>query len=645
MRPRLMRLLIVVIVAALAGLLTPIHSFAQNAPAKGERYLIILKPQKNNVPELSDLEVAAVGGKVEFKASGRLDVTLPAGAVEALRKHGRVKYIQKAVIGPPPPPNAASVVRLKPQAMSLHPRPEATPPTWLSGTYLYDKSGNIYAVGIAGDTGAPPQHRYAYDNLSRLTAANSTALLQPNETFEYDDYGNMTSHHVGANATTMSVVTATNRFTAGGASPYQYDDLGNLTADAEATYAYDPFSMLREKDYFLKMPEFYIYTASDERIGVKYSNLSDSVTTWSIRDFSGNVLRQFKGMDDQPFATWLWVEDYIYRDGQLLGADRVPEEGGRRHFHLDHLGSPRLVTSSDETSSKEMSEHDFAPFGMEVNPLWQESVGGFDREDPKRFTAHERDYASDGQLQTTRYLDYMHARYYNPGVGRFLSVDATVDVDRALSNPQLWNRYSYGADNPMKYFDPDGNANKIYLLSVLPSDRFGVAESVADLGPFIADTTGYTLDVRTGLTAATALSRFKKVDASDYVILESHGGGPKIQSEISNKTAPRETFTDNNIISALGNSQRPSAIILSGCSTQEAAQHIAQHTGVMTFGTTAGVESTEGTRAATVLAHALAETGNVKFALQQANRIIKSPVCHEGNCGPVAQFVVYPATR
>jgi hypothetical protein len=65
----------------------------------------------------------------------------------------------------------------------------------------------------------------------------------------------------------------------------------------------------------------------------------------------------------------------------------------------------------------------------------------------------------------------------------------------------------------------------------------------------------------------------------------------------------------------------------------------------MTFGTTAGVESTEGTRAATVLAHALAETGNVKFALQQANRIIKSPVCHEGNCGPVAQFVVYPATR
>jgi RHS repeat-associated protein len=333
----------------------------------------------------------------------------------------------------------------------LHPKTDATPPTWLSGTYLYDKSGNIYAIGLAGDTGSPPQHHYAYDTLSRLTTANTTATLQPNESFVYDDYGNMTSHQVGSNTTTMSVVTATNRFTTGGTSPYQYDALGNLTADAEATYAYDPFSMLREKDYQSKLPEFYIYTASDERIGVKY----DMYTTWSIRDFSGNVLRQYKGMDDQSNVAWLWVEDYIYRDGQLLGAERVPEEGGRRHFHLDHLGSPRLVTST-QTSSNEMSEHEFAPFGMEVNPLWQETTGAFDREDPKRFTAHERDYASDGQLQTTKYLDYMHARYYSAGVGRFLSVDPALELKDVISNPQAWNRYTYVLNSPLRYTDPRG---------------------------------------------------------------------------------------------------------------------------------------------------------------------------------------------
>jgi RHS repeat-associated protein len=457
MTNRLMRLLIVTTLLSAVGPLGPSNALAQNEPANGERYLIILKPQKNGVPDFTDRDVTAAGGRVDFKAAGRVDVTLPASAVEALRKHGRVKYIQKATLGPPPRnAAAASVMRLKPAAMSLHSKSDATPPTWLSGTYLYDTSGNIYAIGIAGDTGAPAQHRYAYDNLSRLTTANTTALLQPNETFVYDNYGNMTSHTVGSTTTATSVVAATNRLTAGGTSPYQYDALGNLTADAEATYAYDPFSMLREKDYQYKLPEFYIYTASDERIGVKYGSLSDSVTTWSIRDFGGNVLRQFKGMDDQVFATWLWVEDYIYRDGQLLGAERVPEEGGRRHFHLDHLGSPRLVTSS-ETSSNEMSEHDFAPFGTEVNPLWQESVGGFDREDPKRFTGHERDYASDGQLQTTKYLDYMHARYYNPGAGRFLTIDPqTASAD--TSRPQTWNRYIYAANNPVKLVDPNGQA-------------------------------------------------------------------------------------------------------------------------------------------------------------------------------------------
>jgi RHS repeat-associated protein len=103
-----------------------------------------------------------------------------------------------------------------------------------------------------------------------------------------------------------------------------------------------------------------------------------------------------------------------------------------------------------------MSEHEFAPFGMEVNPLWQESVGGFDREDPKRFTAHERDYASDGQLQTSKYLDYMHARYYSPGVGRFLSVDPLLDQKFAVVTPQGWNQYAYVRNNPLRFGDPTG---------------------------------------------------------------------------------------------------------------------------------------------------------------------------------------------
>jgi RHS repeat-associated protein len=51
-------------------------------------------------------------------------------------------------------------------------------------------------------------------------------------------------------------------------------------------------------------------------------------------------------------------------------------------------------------------------------------------------------------------LDYMHARYYLPLVGRFVSVDPADSGKPA--GPQTWNRYAYVVNNPMKYVDPNG---------------------------------------------------------------------------------------------------------------------------------------------------------------------------------------------
>jgi hypothetical protein len=51
----------------------------------------------------------------------------------------------------------------------------------------------------------------------------------------------------------------------------------------------------------------------------------------------------------------------------------------------------------------------------------------------------------------------MQARYYSPGVERFLSIDpqsASSDVAR----PQSWNRYIYASNNPAKLIDPNGQA-------------------------------------------------------------------------------------------------------------------------------------------------------------------------------------------
>ncbi|NLA67626.1 MAG: RHS repeat-associated core domain-containing protein [Gammaproteobacteria bacterium] len=51
-------------------------------------------------------------------------------------------------------------------------------------------------------------------------------------------------------------------------------------------------------------------------------------------------------------------------------------------------------------------------------------------------------------------------RYYDPQIGRFLSVDPVT----AYSNPVAgFNRYRYAANNPYKFIDPDGQADIVFF--------------------------------------------------------------------------------------------------------------------------------------------------------------------------------------
>ncbi|MBL0350989.1 MAG: RHS repeat-associated core domain-containing protein [Elusimicrobia bacterium] len=61
------------------------------------------------------------------------------------------------------------------------------------------------------------------------------------------------------------------------------------------------------------------------------------------------------------------------------------------------------------------------------------------------FTGHRMD--GDG-------LIYMKARYYDPGLGRFLTPDSIV---QDAFDPQTLNRYTYVRDNPVNLVDPTGH--------------------------------------------------------------------------------------------------------------------------------------------------------------------------------------------
>ncbi|HEX2101287.1 MAG TPA: RHS repeat-associated core domain-containing protein, partial [Candidatus Synoicihabitans sp.] len=300
------------------------------------------------------------------------------------------------------------------------------------GTYGYDGAGNITAAGA---------DRFTYDEFGRLRSAQIvTGSTTHAQTFTYDRYGNIRSiTSTGQPDQVPAVDEATNRINAPTPATNVigvYDAAGNVvTYNAATTFRYDPLDMVTESNLSGGTGiarSVYLYNASNERIAtLKVAGSTVVGAEWTLRDASAKVLRR---LSKDSAGTWRWEEDYIYRDAQMLAAE-VP--GNTHHFHLDHLGTPRVITGN---GGARISTHTYAPFGRELTSSAQDT-------EKKKFTGHERDADN---------LDYMHARYYVPFAGRFLSVDPVINFDRVMKNPQGWNRYAYVSNNPINKTDPDG---------------------------------------------------------------------------------------------------------------------------------------------------------------------------------------------
>jgi RHS repeat-associated protein len=84
--------------------------------------------------------------------------------------------------------------------------------------------------------------------------------------------------------------------------------------------------------------------------------------------------------------------------------------------------------------------------------------------EPSISTGKERDTESGN--------DYFGARYYASSMGRFLSPDPTLRSGHP-ADPQTWNRYVYGGNNPLKFIDPDGKEKQlvVYVQQPVPGSR------------------------------------------------------------------------------------------------------------------------------------------------------------------------------
>lgn len=125
------------------------------------------------------------------------------------------------------------------------------------------------------------------------------------------------------------------------------------------------------------------------------------------------------------------------------------------YVHTDALGSIAAVT---DQSRNVIERREYEPFGMQLTPAVNDGPG---------YTGHVQDEATG--------LTYMQQRYFDPTIGRFLSVDPV----GPLSNPiNHFNRYRYAINNPYRFIDPDGRAD-LNLFS--PTDGLHAAGEAFDI--------------------------------------------------------------------------------------------------------------------------------------------------------------------
>ena len=288
-------------------------------------------------------------------------------------------------------------------------------------TYAYTARSQIASVN--DQTVANIDQTFTYDGIGRLTASTGP---WGNGVFQYDGLGNLRQRQVGTRTIALSY-DANNRLTshtdtAGSPRSLTYDARGNVTALGGLGFTYDVSDQPRTVTG--TATGSYTYDGHLRRV----KQVVGGVTRYSVYDAGGALIE----IDEVSGAK----TDYIRASGMTLA--RIAGSTVT-WLHHDHLGSAVAGTNSAGAVVWRESEQ---PYGED----W---VSAAANDNQAGYTGHVEDAATG--------LTYMQARYYDPIIGRFLSIDP---VGFSPARPDMFNRYAYAANDPVNMFDPDGRVCK-----------------------------------------------------------------------------------------------------------------------------------------------------------------------------------------
>ena len=338
-------------------------------------------------------------------------------------------------------------------------REDAAPYLVADLRYSYDDAGNITKISDMAADPVDDTQCFAHDYLQRLVeawtpasgdcaAAKSTGALGGPapywHSWELDKTGNRTKLTV--HTATMNYVTdyqypapgttrahAVNSSTGAQTAEYRYDANGNTTCRPAGTGTNDcdPTNPVAAGSQVLSWdPEGHLATSTDASGTTTYIYDADG-NRLIRRDPTGRTL-YLPGQEIRyTIATGAVTCTRYYVFNGITVASR--DATGLTWLGTDHQGT---AYASIRNSDQQVALRRQLPYGGSrgTAPTWPNNQG---------FVGGTKDNTG---------LLHLGAREYDPGIGRFISVDPIMD----LTDPQQWNAYAYSNNRPITLSDPTG---------------------------------------------------------------------------------------------------------------------------------------------------------------------------------------------
>lgn len=318
----------------------------------------------------------------------------------------------------------------------------------LNGQTSYDNYGNTHRAmtykfeATTGNLEKRNDNKYGleetftYDDLNRLTGIANTTNPTLDMNMQFSTRGNIEEKtDVGGSLK----YDPANRLSLIELNP----SLPSAIPEAMQELTYTPFDKVQTIDEGDYHTEFH-YWPDGSRSMMATSNNNTGEQWYKI--YVPGVETKYDIMSGQKIAG-----TYVTGpEGNVVGMVTTDFSADADYFVLtDHLGSFTQIVHSDGYIEEEKS---FDAWGRLRDPQsWEPYASNIDAGQPQQL--FDRGYTGHEHLPYYGIIN-MNGRLYDPVMGRMFSPDVNVN---GSDNLQGYNRYTYAANNPLIYTDPDGN--------------------------------------------------------------------------------------------------------------------------------------------------------------------------------------------